>query len=168
MQACGWHRLQAARGPGRALDLKLAARRRFLPALHICHTQGDVFTEVERRGGQLSEAETVRQVIHPFLAALDYLHSNNIIHRDIKPENLLFTATNTLKVGGEPRCNHRGACTHQQLGTQQIKLCLLGRALADDAHGSATGLCVPWRLRARIHLRLVPPRACMNPHCGFV
>lgn len=62
-------------------------------------SKGDVFTEVERRGGQLSEAESVRQVIYPFLAALDYLHSRNIIHRDIKPENLLFTATNTLKVG---------------------------------------------------------------------
>lgn len=46
--------------------------------------QGDVFTEVERRGGQMTETDTVRQVVYPFLLALDYLHANNIIHRDIK------------------------------------------------------------------------------------
>ncbi|MEW5311504.1 MAG: hypothetical protein WDW38_003213 [Sanguina aurantia] len=62
-------------------------------------SKGDVFTEVERRGGQMTEAEAVRQVIYPFLTALDYLHSRHIIHRDIKPENLLFTATGVLKVG---------------------------------------------------------------------
>ncbi|KAG2453438.1 hypothetical protein HYH02_001661 [Chlamydomonas schloesseri] len=61
-------------------------------------SKGDVFTEVERRGGQLDEAETVRTVVYPFLSALDYLHSRCIIHRDIKPENLLFTATGVLKV----------------------------------------------------------------------
>ncbi|KAG2439374.1 hypothetical protein HXX76_004731 [Chlamydomonas incerta] len=61
-------------------------------------SKGDVFTEVERRGGQLDEAETVRSVVYPFLSALDYLHSRCIIHRDIKPENLLFTATGVLKV----------------------------------------------------------------------
>ncbi len=39
-------------------------------------------------------------MVAPFLAALDYLHSLQIIHRDIKPENLLFSADGTLKVGG--------------------------------------------------------------------
>lgn len=62
-------------------------------------SKGDVFTEVEKRGGQMSEADAVKQVLHPFLLALDYLHLQHIIHRDIKPENLLFTATGALKVG---------------------------------------------------------------------
>jgi aurora kinase len=42
----------------------------------------------------------LRQVLGPFLSALEYLHMLNIIHRDIKPENLLFTATGVLKVAG--------------------------------------------------------------------
>ena len=64
-------------------------------------SKGDVFADVEKRGGQMTEAETVRQVIHPFLLSLMYLHDLNIMHRDIKPENLLFTATGVLKVAGQ-------------------------------------------------------------------
>ena len=64
-------------------------------------SKGDVFADVEKRGGQMSEAEAVRQVLHPFLLALIYLHELNIMHRDIKPENLLFTGTGVLKVAGE-------------------------------------------------------------------
>ena len=63
-------------------------------------SKGDVFADVEKRGGQMSEAEAVRQVLHPFLLALIYLHELNIMHRDIKPENLLFTGTGALKVAG--------------------------------------------------------------------
>ncbi|GAX74015.1 hypothetical protein CEUSTIGMA_g1465.t1 [Chlamydomonas eustigma] len=61
-------------------------------------SKGDVFADVEKRGGQMTEVETVRQVVHPFLLALAYLHDLKIMHRDIKPENLLFTSTNVLKV----------------------------------------------------------------------
>lgn len=51
--------------------------------------QGDVFADVEKHGGQMTEADTVKQVVYPFLQALAYLHGRNIIHRDIKPENLV-------------------------------------------------------------------------------
>lgn len=44
-------------------------------------SKGDVFADVEKRGGQMTEADTVRQVIHPFLLALIYLHDRNIMHR---------------------------------------------------------------------------------------
>jgi serine/threonine protein kinase len=54
----------------------------------------------------------LRQVLGPFLSALEYLHMLNIIHRDIKPENLLFTATGVLKVAGAlVLCGVRGAAS---------------------------------------------------------
>lgn len=64
----------------------------------------------------ITEEEAVRTVVAPFLAALEYLHSLQIIHRDIKPENLLFSTDGTLKVGGErgpadARCSRHRTCT---------------------------------------------------------
>jgi len=64
-------------------------------------SRGDVFGELDRRGGTMSESDAVRQVLAPFMSALRYLHSANIIHRDIKPENLLMNAAGELKVAGE-------------------------------------------------------------------
>jgi len=63
-------------------------------------SRGDVFGELDRRGGTMSESDAVRQVLAPFMSALRYLHALNIIHRDIKPENLLMTAAGELKVAG--------------------------------------------------------------------
>lgn len=69
---------------------------------HLCTRKGDVFANVEQRGGCMTESETVQQVLFPFLQALVYLHDLKIMHRDIKPENLLFTHAGVLKVAGEP------------------------------------------------------------------
>lgn len=59
---------------------------------------GDLFDDVKRRGGRMSEAEVVQQVLHPYLSALTYLHARGIIHRDIKPENTVFSKERVLKV----------------------------------------------------------------------
>ncbi len=40
----------------------------------------------------------VELVLHPFLAVINYLHTNGIAHRDIKPENILFTGDMRLKL----------------------------------------------------------------------
>ena len=60
--------------------------------------RGDVFGELDRRGGAMGEADAVRAVLAPFLSALKYLHALSVIHRDIKPENLLLAANGDLKV----------------------------------------------------------------------
>jgi len=70
-------------------------------------SEGDVFTEVHRRGGQLSEKAAVSLVLQPFLAALHYLHTKKIIHRDIKPENLLFAAGKQMRVAGRSPSSQR-------------------------------------------------------------
>jgi serine/threonine protein kinase len=66
-------------------------------------SRGDVFGELDRRGGTMSEADAVRHVLAPFMGALRYLHSVDVIHRDIKPENLLVNAAGELKVAGARR-----------------------------------------------------------------
>lgn len=42
------------------------------PALH---TSGDLFEDLKRNGGQIKEKYAVRDIIVPFLNALQYLHS---------------------------------------------------------------------------------------------
>lgn len=79
-------------------------------------SRGDVFGELDRRGGTMTEADAVCQVLSPFLSALEYLHMLNIIHRDIKPENLLFTATGVLKVAGNGAGSPERLCVVLALG----------------------------------------------------
>eukprot|EP00951_Prasinocladus_malaysianus_P008429 scaffold61029_cov24-Prasinocladus_malaysianus.AAC.1 len=59
---------------------------------------GDLFDEMRRRRGLMSEKEVVTLVVQPLFDALLYCHSKGIVHRDIKPENVLFTKDMTLKV----------------------------------------------------------------------
>jgi len=59
---------------------------------------GDLFEDLKKNGGQIKEKYAVRDVIVPFLNALQYLHGMGIIHRDIKPENILLTSHKVIKI----------------------------------------------------------------------
>lgn len=50
---------------------------------------GDLFTYLEKRNFQVSEARACA-VVHSLATAIYYLHSYGIAHRDIKPENVLM------------------------------------------------------------------------------
>jgi serine/threonine protein kinase len=56
----------------------------------------------------MTEKAAVSLVLQPFLAALHYLHTRDIIHRDIKPENLLFAHGKQIKVAGDSTFGHDG------------------------------------------------------------
>ncbi|BDA48789.1 probable Aurora kinase A at N-terminal half [Coccomyxa sp. Obi] len=51
---------------------------------------GDLYEELKRHGGQLSEERVARDVIQPCLSALAYLHRKGFLWRDCKPENILL------------------------------------------------------------------------------
>ena len=45
---------------------------------------GDLYRLLHKNGGRLHERQMVEMVLHPFLLALQYLHTKGIMHRDIK------------------------------------------------------------------------------------
>mmetsp|Transcript_71702 Transcript_71702/g.226541 ORF Transcript_71702/g.226541 Transcript_71702/m.226541 type:complete len:402 (+) Transcript_71702:221-1426(+) len=60
--------------------------------------RGDLFGELYKMGGKMSERKAVELVMGPYLDTLNYIHAKGIIHRDIKPENTLFSKELILKV----------------------------------------------------------------------
>jgi aurora kinase len=53
-----------------------------LGATDVCFPPGgDLYEDLKRAGGQYKERHVARDILPPFLAALQYLHARNIIHR---------------------------------------------------------------------------------------
>lgn len=50
--------------------------------------------------GRLTEKEA-RRLFVQMLAAVAYLHSENVVHRDLKAENLLLDARHDIKLAGK-------------------------------------------------------------------
>ena len=50
--------------------------------------------------GRLTEKEA-RRLFLQMLAAVAYLHSENVVHRDLKAENLLLDARHDIKLAGK-------------------------------------------------------------------
>ena len=58
---------------------------------------GELYTRINQ-DGKLNE-KVCKELFSQIIAAVDHMHSHNIIHRDIKAENVFFANHNTIKVG---------------------------------------------------------------------
>jgi len=58
---------------------------------------GDLFTDLQRKGGELPERTAIVSVIQPILSVLMYLNNLGVLHRDLKPENMLYVTHGSEK-----------------------------------------------------------------------
>jgi serine/threonine-protein kinase NIM1 len=75
--------------------------------------EGDLYTKINR-DGKLND-KYCKYVYSQIIAAVNHMHTHNIVHRDIKAENVFFASSRTVKVGDFGFSTH--ATKDQQLNT---------------------------------------------------